>query len=180
MNAKRLIALAPLVVLIALLAVFGYYNFHKKAKYEPRTMVGKALPALSLASLDDAGPQNIKAIVAGYDHPVLINLFASWCVPCAAENAQLMELKARGVVIIGVAWKDEPKNTQNFLNLNRDPYALVLSDPDGALALDLGITGVPETFVVAPDGTITDKIAGPILPETMDMIYSRLKGGSGS
>jgi cytochrome c biogenesis protein CcmG, thiol:disulfide interchange protein DsbE len=173
---KRLIYFAPLVLFVGLLAVLAYYNFHKKAQYEPREMVGKSVPDVVISDLQAGTPASLKALVAGSDKPVLVNVFASWCAPCIAENPQLMALKAKGVTIIGVAWKDEPQNTLNFLAQHDNPYVKTLTDPDGRMALALGISGVPETYIVSPDGTITDKIAGPIVPDTFDAVYAEVSG----
>ncbi len=168
---KRLFALAPLVVFTALIAILVWFNFHKQEKYEPRAMVGKSVPALVLDSLDDGASADLKTLAAHYDRPILVNIFASWCVPCVAENPELMALKAKGVTIIGIAWKDDPGNTLKFLSLHDDPYAVRLTDPDGRMGLALGISGVPETYVVQPDGTISDKVSGPILPDQVDAVY---------
>lgn len=173
---KRLFALAPLVVFVGLLAVLAWYNFHKKAQYEPRAMVGHSVPEVVISDLQDGSPANLKTLVAGYDRPVLVNVFASWCVPCVAENPQLMALKARGVTIIGIAWKDEPQNTINFLAQHDNPYVKTLTDPEGKMALALGISGVPETYIVSPDGQITDKITGPIVPDTLEAVYAEVSG----
>ena len=173
---KRLIYFAPLVLFVGLLAVLGYYNFHKKERLEPRAMVGKSVPEVVINDLQDGTPASLKALVAGHDKPVLVNVFASWCAPCIAENPQLMALKAKGVTIIGIAWKDEPQNTLNFLARHDNPYVKTLTDPEGKMALALGITGVPETYIISPDGTITDKIAGPIVPDTFDAVYAEVSG----
>lgn len=174
---KRLLALLPLIVFAGLLTVLAWFNFHKKAQYEPRAMVGKAVPEVVLSDLDGGNASDLKTLVAGYNTPVLVNVFASWCVPCLAENPQLMALKARGVPIIGIAWKDEAQNTRLFLDQHDDPYVRTLSDPEGKMAIGLGISGVPESFIVAPDGTITDKISGPIVPQSLDSVLKSLKAG---
>jgi len=174
---KRILALLPLVLFAGLLAVLAWFNFHKKEQYEPRAMVGKSVPAIALANLSDGTPHDLKTLVAGYDGPVIVNVFASWCVPCIAENPQLIALKARGVPIIGIAWKDEPQNTQRFLEQHDNPYVVTLSDPEGKMALGLGISGVPETFIVSPDGTITDKVSGPIVPQSVETVYAATKSG---
>ncbi len=175
---KRFLAFLPVVIFALLLGVLAWFNFHKKEQYEPRAMVGKPVPEVVLADLDDGGNYSLKSLVAGSTKPVLVNVFASWCVPCLSENPQLMALKAKGVTIIGVAWKDEAQNTRNFLDQHDDPYLHALSDPEGKMALGLGISGVPETFIVQPDGTITDKISGPIVPQTVDAVYDAVsKGG---
>ncbi|MBW8881111.1 MAG: DsbE family thiol:disulfide interchange protein [Asticcacaulis sp.] len=172
---KRALALIPLVVFAGLLAVLAWYNFHKRDRYEPMAMVGHQVPALAITDLDSGGTADLKTLVAGYDHPVLVNVFASWCVPCVAENPTLMALKDKGVVMIGIAWKDDPANTLKFLAEHKNPYVRTLSDADGKMGLDLGISGVPETYVVAPNGTILTKVAGPILPQTVDEVEAALK-----
>jgi len=172
---KRAIALLPLVLFVVLIGLLAWYNFHKKETYQPRAMVGKSVPSVALSDLDDGSTADLKAVVAGYNRPVLVNMFASWCVPCEAENPQLMALKAQGVPVIGIAWKDDPKATQNFLNQHGDPYVKTLSDPDGKMALALGVSAVPETFFVKPDGTITDKISEPIVPDAMDAVLKEVR-----
>ncbi|MDI7775430.1 DsbE family thiol:disulfide interchange protein [Asticcacaulis sp. EMRT-3] len=172
---KRLLFSLPLILFVILLAILGWYNFHKKAQYEPRAMVGKSVPAVVLNDVQGGPPSDLKSLLVGRTKPVLVNVFASWCVPCMAENPQLMALKSKGVTIIGVAWKDEPQNTLNFLAQHDDPYIKTLTDPNGDMALGLGISGVPETFIVAPDGTITDKITGPIVPETVDAVFKEVQ-----
>ncbi len=168
---KRLFAAAPLLVFLGLLAVLVYFNFHKRDKYEPRALVGQSVPALVLSNLDDGSKSDLRTLAAAYNRPILVNVFASWCVPCISENAELMALKSKGVVIVGVAWKDEPQNTLKFLAEHDDPYAVRLADPDDRMGLALGISGVPETFIVQPDGTISDKITGPVVPNQVDAVY---------
>lgn len=171
---KRLFAFAPLVAFLALLAVLVWFNFHKRERYEPRAMVGQTVPVLVLNDLEDGSRSDLKTLAAGYNKPILVNVFASWCVPCVSENSDLMALKSKGVTIVGVAWKDEPQNTLKFLAEHDDPYAAKLTDPDGKMGLALGISGVPETFVVQPDGTISDKITGPVVPNQVDAVYAEV------
>ena len=171
---KRLLAFAPLAVFVALLGVLVYYNFHKREKYEPRAMVGQSVPVMVLSDLEDGSTTDLKTLAAAYNRPILVNVFASWCVPCVAENPDLMALKAKGVTIVGIAWKDDPAATLKFLAARDDPYAAKLTDPDGKMGLALGISGVPETFIVQPDGTISDKITGPIVPNSVDTVYAEV------
>lgn len=174
---KRWLLAAPVVVLVALLAVLGYYNFHKKAEFAPRALVGKAVPERPLTDLKDGSAVTLKDLAGQYDQPILINVFASWCTPCLAEHPYLLDLKARGVVIIGINYKDTPINGLSYLNRHGDPYARILSDETGQMGLDLGISGVPETFVVGPDGRIIDKLSGPILPESVGAVYQSVSTG---
>jgi DsbE subfamily thiol:disulfide oxidoreductase len=88
---------------------------------------------------------------------MLVNVFASWCTPCRVEHPKLMALKARGVAVVGVAWKDDPADTRAFLDELGNPYSMVLVDQEGRAGLDLGITGAPETFAVNAMGKVVAK-----------------------
>ncbi len=171
---KYLAAFAPLVLLAALLAVLAWFNFHKRERYEPRAMVGQSVPVVALTDLQDGSQIDLKSLAAAYRHPILVNVFASWCEPCRGENPELMALKQKGVTIIGVAWKDEARNTITYLSQNDNPYARTLTDSTNQAGLALGISGVPETFIVAPDGRITDKVGGPIVPDTLSEVERAL------
>lgn len=96
----------------------------------------------------------------------LINVFASWCAPCAIEHPHLMTAAKNGTRIIGIAYKDAPEKTEQFLTRLGNPYTTVIHDPTGELGIKLGITGVPETIAVNPDGTIKSRFQGPIADET--------------
>ncbi|HVZ30187.1 MAG TPA: DsbE family thiol:disulfide interchange protein [Asticcacaulis sp.] len=174
---KRALALIPLVLFVGVLGVLAYYNFHKKDHYEPRAMVGQSIPTLALADLEDGQPTKLTDLAKTYGHPILVNVYASWCEACMSENSLLIGLKDKGVTIIGVAWKDAPKDTLNYLDQHGNPYARTLSDSDGKMALGLGVTGAPETFIVRPDGTISDKIEGPIVPDTLASVEAAVKSG---
>jgi len=93
--------------------------------------------------------------------PVLINFFASWCIPCVAEMPTLLEL-GREVPIWGIAYKDKPANAAGFVARSGNPYARIASDQDGLAALDWGISGVPETFIIGPGGIIRWHNAAPL------------------
>ena len=121
-------------------------------------MIGKPLPDLILTDLIGGPDIDLKTIKG----PVIINLFASWCVPCRAEMPVLARLKAHGVRIIGIAYQDTPQKTLTFLEQAENPYAEVLNDPKGASGLELGISGVPETYLIDQHGMITDKISAPL------------------
>lgn len=120
----------------------------------PDALVGQPLPASEVRTLDGDAPVRLTSTVRG---PAIVNVFASWCVPCRVEQPLLLKLKADGVPIVGVAWKDKPEDTRGFLNENGDPFAVVVSDPTGRAGIDLGITGVPETFLVDANGKVVAK-----------------------
>ncbi|MFP1130656.1 DsbE family thiol:disulfide interchange protein [Asticcacaulis sp. W401b] len=175
---KRLLLAAPLVLLVGLAAILGWYNFHKKTDYAPAELVGKPLPARQLTDLHDGSLASLPAIARASGKPVLVNVFASWCTPCLAEHPYLMDLKAKGVIIIGIDHKDTPINGLSFIEKHGNPYARILSDEDGQMGLDLGISGVPETFIVGADGVVIDKITGPIVPETVPAVYKAVSDGT--
>ncbi len=162
---NRWLALLPLVVAVALFALFAGWSLKRDPAFKPDAMVGQPIPETVLPMLegDTAGPGNLDLKTAGVGRPMLVNVFASWCAPCRIEHPKLLALKARGIAVVGVAYKDEPVATRAFLDELGDPYATVLVDGEGRAGLDLGISGVPETFAVDAMGRITAKQSGPLL-----------------
>ncbi len=162
---NRWLALIPLAVLSALAVLFVGWSLNRDPSYKPDAMVGQPIPETVLPMLtgDQPGPGNLDLKTAGVGKPMLVNVFASWCAPCRIEHPKLLALKARGINVVGVAYKDEPVATRAFLDEMGDPFALVLVDHEGRAGLDLGISGVPETFAVDAMGRITAKHSGPLL-----------------
>lgn len=170
----RLIAFVPLLALAALVGVSIFLLTRENERnLFTEGLVGQPAPAYSLARLDGGEP------LTGEERrgrAYVINLFASWCTPCRAEHAQLMGLRRQGVDIVGVAYKDRPEASAAFLDELGDPFADVGLDPDGRFGLEIGVTGVPETFVVGPDGTIRAAHRGPLTDETVrDVILPALR-----
>jgi cytochrome c biogenesis protein CcmG/thiol:disulfide interchange protein DsbE len=169
---KRWIGFAPLVVLAALGVLFAGYALKHDPRVQPDALVGKPVPAVTLPDLDSG------ALVAVHDAPAgprLINFFASWCAPCRVEAPQLMALKAEGVTLVGVAYKDEPARTQAFLAELGDPFAVKLMDRNGRAGIEFGVTGVPETFLVGADGVILAKHSGPLTDADVQAMLKKLK-----
>lgn len=169
---KRWLAFSPLIVLALLAALFAGYALKRDPRVSPHAMVGKPMPALTLPDLDSGQPQALKSLAGG---PVLVNFFASWCAPCEIEHPQLMALKAQGVTVIGVAYKDAPANTQAFLTRLGDPFAARLVDRDGRAGLEFGVTGVPETFLIGADGMILAKHTGPLTPDAAENLLAKAR-----
>ena len=170
---SRWLALLPLVVIVGLGALFGLFALHHDPQIQPQALVGKAMPDLTLPSLEDGAPVRLRDAAA--KGPMLVNFFASWCAPCEIEHPQLMALKARGVRVVGVAYKDAPANTEAFLGRLGDPFAARLVDRDGRAGVEFGVTGVPETFVVDAQGQVVAKHTGPITPQDLDGLVARLR-----
>lgn len=164
---NRWFSLIPLVVLVALAALFIGWSLKRDPAVKPDALVGQSIPQTVLPILtgDQPGPGHVDLKTAGVGRPMLVNVFASWCLPCKVEHPKLMALKARGVAVVGVAWKDAPADTRAFLDELGDPYSMVLVDQEGRAGLDLGITGAPETFAVNAMGKVVAKSSGPMVDD---------------
>ncbi len=164
---NRWFSLIPLVVLAALAALFIGWSLKRDPAVKPDALVGQSIPETVLPILtgDQPGPGHVDLKTAGVGRPMLVNVFASWCLPCKVEHPKLMALKARGVAVVGVAWKDAPADTRAFLDELGDPYSMVLVDQEGRAGLDLGITGAPETFAVNAMGKVVAKSSGPMVDD---------------
>jgi cytochrome c biogenesis protein CcmG/thiol:disulfide interchange protein DsbE len=167
---RRLAALAPALVFAALVIVFGAYALHHSPQVIPRATVGQSAPNDALPSLAGAAPAPIRTALKG---TTLVNFFASWCAPCAEEAPTLAALKAEGVRVVGVAWKDDPAKTRDFLARYGDPYQAIFVDQDGRAGIDFGVTGVPETYLVSADGRILDKRAAPLTAADAEALLAR-------
>jgi cytochrome c biogenesis protein CcmG/thiol:disulfide interchange protein DsbE len=155
-----LMVLPPLIFLI--FAAAAYVGLERENPDElPSAFLGKPAPTL-------AGTVALRADPAATDADLrqpgvkLVNFWASWCGPCRAEHPILSELAADGIPVIGVNYKDEPDKALKFLAELGDPYAKVGADNTGRTGLEWGIYGVPETFVVAADGTVLLRHPGPL------------------
>jgi cytochrome c biogenesis protein CcmG/thiol:disulfide interchange protein DsbE len=166
---KRWIALAPVAVLIGLGALFAGSALRHDPHYEPAALVGQPLPDETLAPLDGGSAVELKTAAPP---GTLVNFFAYWCAPCRQEQPVLMALKAQGVRVIGIVspWRYSAEATHAMLSRGGNPYAATLIDRDGRAGLDFGVAGVPETFVVGPDGRIAAKVALPLTPASADAL----------
>jgi cytochrome c biogenesis protein CcmG/thiol:disulfide interchange protein DsbE len=164
---KRWLAIIPLIVMVALFVLFVGWSLKRDPEFKPDALVGQSVPETVLPILQDgvAGPQNVDIRTAGVGRPMIVNIFASWCAPCRIEHPRLLALQAQGIAVVGVAYKDEPEATQAFLDELGDPFAMVLVDREGRAGLDLGVSGVPESFAVDAMGRIVAKSSGPLLTD---------------
>lgn len=171
---KKLLIWAPLGLFVLLLVAVGIGLVHPESKTIPSQMIGKPMPSFVLAPALPGKPGLSSAELAT-GQPHLVNIFASWCVPCIAEAGQLRQLADAGAPIYGVAIRDRPEDLAEFLQRNGDPYAAIGGDPNSRVQLALGSSGVPETFIVDGKGIIREQHIGPINPEDVPGIMSALQ-----
>ncbi|MDR3470607.1 MAG: DsbE family thiol:disulfide interchange protein [Devosia sp.] len=163
----------PLILFAALaLAFFKQLSSGDDPSRIPSVMIGKKAPEFALAPLD--GLKRDGAQVPGIASTdlkagvTIVNVWASWCIPCREEHPVLLQLAAdKRVRLVGLNYKDQAANALRFLSEGGNPYASVGVDPNGRTAIDWGVYGVPETFVVAADGTIAFKFIGPLSDESL-------------
>lgn len=171
---RRVIIFLPLVLFLAFV-VLALFNMGRPQQQQITSrMVGQAMPPLALEGLDALHPGLVTADVQ-QGGPVLINLFASWCLPCAVEAPQLAQLAQEGVVVHGIAVRDRPEAVQAFLTKYGNPFRRIGLDKDGQAQIALGSSGVPESFIVDGQGIIRYQHIGVITEEDMPRLRAALK-----
>ncbi len=156
---RRLLFLLPVIAFVGLAAVFALGLGHDPTALQS-AMIDQPAPAFTLPPILEDRPGVARADLGG--KPVLVNFFASWCAPCRIEHATLAGLAASGVAIYGVAYKDKPQDARRFLTDLGDPYQRIGLDLDGRTAIDFGVYGVPETYILDRDGRIRFRYAGAL------------------
>ena len=170
---RRLLLFVPLAVFGLLLAGLAWRLAAPVDTAVRSTLVGKPLPDIHLASLAPDGRGIALRSVTG--RPLLINFFASWCVPCVAEAPLLEELERRGVPILGIAVRDRPEDVANFLRRHGNPFVAIGADPESQAQIALGSSGVPESYVVDAGGVIRYQHIGPIESDEVATILAELE-----
>jgi cytochrome c biogenesis protein CcmG/thiol:disulfide interchange protein DsbE len=167
---KRLFFLVPIAVFIGLALLFWAGLNNGSPTYIPSGMVGKAAPDMPLPPLD-AEATGFTRDELGKGKPILVNFWASWCIPCRIEHPTLQALAAKGeVALYGVDYKDDAKAARGFLKEFGDPYQKIDSDKEGRVSIDWGVTGVPETFVIDADGVVRAHYAGPLTEDVLQRV----------
>lgn len=167
------IALVPAAIFAALAVLFALSLGSDDPSKVPSALIGRPVPEFALPPVDGlTGPGGVLPGLAAGDlkqgKVSLVNVWASWCGPCRVEHPLLMELAARGdIAMMAINYKDEPENARRFLGVLGNPFSAVGSDRDGRTAVNWGVYGVPETFVVGGDGTILHKHVGPLTEDAL-------------
>lgn len=156
----RPLALIPPLAFAALAGLFGVAMLRDDAQELPSALIGQGAPGLPELALGDLPPLTPAALRDG--QVKLVNFWASWCAPCRVEHPHLTALAEQGIPIYGVNYKDDPVAALAFLAELGNPYAAAGADATGRVAIDWGVYGVPETYVLSGDGTIIARMAGPI------------------
>lgn len=170
---SRLFLWVPLALFAFFAGVAGYMLTQEKDQFVESAMIGQPLPEFTLDPAYAGLPGASKADFAG--KPRLLNIWASWCLPCIAEAPQLEALKAQGAEIIGIAIRDRPEDVANFLARHGNPYTRIGSDPISEVQLAVGSSGVPETFVIDGAGVIRYQHIGDIRPEHVPVLLAELE-----
>jgi cytochrome c biogenesis protein CcmG/thiol:disulfide interchange protein DsbE len=172
---RRLVVLIPLVAFLGLAVLFVIRLGAGDPSQIPSALIGHPAPQTNLPPL--AGLARDGTPVPGLDPAALrgevsvLNVWASWCIPCRDEAPLLLRLaQDKRIRIVGINYKDQPDNARRFLGRYGDPYAANGADENGRAAIEWGVYGVPETFVVGRDAHIAYKLIGPITPENLDAV----------
>ena len=159
---KQLFFVIPVAIFLSLAVLLYIGLFQGPPSDLPSPLIGKAAPDIALPALDEQNPGFTRAEF-GQGRPVIVNFWASWCVPCRLEHATLERLSQRqGVTLYGVDYKDDPAKARAFLTELGNPFGKINQDKEGRVSIDWGVTGVPETFVIDSKGVIRVHYAGPL------------------
>jgi len=172
---RSLVVALPLLVFAGLAALFWFRLGDRDISRIPSALIGREAPQTTLPSLEGLTRDGVQ--VAGLDPGLfkgkvsVVNVWASWCVPCHDEAPLLTALADdKRIQIVGINYKDKPDNARRFLGRYGNPFVAVGVDPNGRAAIEWGVYGVPETFVVGRDGRIAYKLVGPITPDNLDKL----------
>lgn len=163
MSRRSLILWVPLGLFVAFLVMVAWGLYFPSERTIRSKMVGQKVPEFALPAMLPGRP-GVATGDYGRGEPRIINVFASWCVPCIAEAPVLMELKQRGVPIFGIAVRDRPEDIARFLGRHGDPFEAMVADETSELQLGFGSAGVPETFLIDGRGIVRMEHIGPIGP----------------
>lgn len=178
---RSLLVLLPVLV-FAVLAVAFFVRLRSGADPQalPSALIGKPLPAFALGPVEgltaDGKPVPGLSSADLKGQVTVLNVFASWCAPCLIEHPMLMRLsKEPGIRLVGIDYKDPGDAGRRWLERHGVPFSAVGADAAGRAGIELGVYGVPETFIVGPDGVIRDKLVGILSPENYASVLERIR-----
>ena len=162
----------PLILVLGLLILLGLGLRSGDPSRLPSALIGKSIPQFNLPSvpglIGDIGPvPGLPSSIFQRGQVSLLNVWASWCAPCQAESGELIELGKRGIPIYGINYKDTPDAARLFLTRFGNPFRAIGTDEKGRTAIDFGVYGVPETFVIDGQGKIVYRFAGALTPDVV-------------
>ena len=167
---RRILYILPALAFVALAWLFFHSLNGPPPDILPSALVGKPAPATNLPPLDKAATAFTSADFRN-GHVTVLNVWASWCVPCRAEAPALAELsQLKNVALYGMVYEDKAAAAREFLKQAGDPFSRIDLDRDGRAGIEWGIYGVPETFVIDAHGIVRLRYAGPIVGNTMDTV----------
>ena len=165
---NRILIFLPLLAAIAIgLAGWWGLNPDRDPNAVPSALIGKSVPVFDLPAIKGIQTAGLAtADILEFDGPVLVNVFASWCVPCRAEHAVLTRMvQEDGLNLVGINYKNDPSDAAAWLAELGNPYSKIGSDINGRAGIEWGISGVPETFIVDGNGVVVFRYVGPILTD---------------
>ncbi len=174
MRRLRIFLWALVAVVGGLFALFAYQLGQPKDEFVESAMIGEPLPAFDLRPAVGDRPGLANTDLAD-GRARLVNIFASWCIPCRVEAPQLEALRQSGAEIVGIAIRDRPEDVAGFLQIYGNPFTAIGADDISAVQLSLGSSGVPETFVIDGRGVIRYQHIGDIRPEHVQTILYELR-----
>lgn len=171
MGSKRLVFIAPAMLFLGLFAVAGYYLIGgKDPRALPSALIDRPVPVFRLAALSHDGGA-VRPALGSEDFTgkvTIVNFFASWCTPCLVEHPQITALsRVDGLSVVGINYKNKPVQAVAWLQRHGNPYTRIGVDPAGEVAIDFGLYGVPETFLIDRKGHIRLKHVGPVTPAVL-------------
>ena len=159
----------PLLIFTMLAGLFWYALHGGDPSRLPSAMVGKPVPSFTLPPIEGLNGEGFAASDLAKGEPTIVNVWASWCVPCLEEHPLLLELaKQPGVHLYGINYKDDPAAARRFLGRYGNPFSRVGADQSGRVAIDFGVYGVPETYVITGNGKIAYRHVGPLTEEAIE------------
>jgi len=156
----------PVLLFLAIALLFAMpFALRLDSHVLPSALIDQPAPEFALPPIEGR-PQTLGLSTADLSgKPSVVNVFASWCVPCLAEHPIISRMAEDGFTVYGIDHRDQPEDIRAWLDRNGNPYARIGADRDARVSIDWGVTGVPETFLLDRNGRIRHKIVGPMTPD---------------